>query len=200
MSGNILAHFILTSGPITSAFWPGVDVCNKFFFLYPCSVSDTQTSRSPLVLRERSSGGHFFARRRFVYSDVFICASWKSPRCRVKRRCMNIQHRNKRRTESVSSAVRARLGEAKGIRRLLFHLSYPSHITLWRCLLPFPLFVPMCRLEGRIIGFRMQVQRPLAYGHRISHSQDEGRRQGRREDRVDDKVLRRGDATDGAQE
>lgn len=56
--------------------------------------------------------------------------------------------------------------------------------------------------ENRIVGLRMQAQRPLANGDgkdRISHSQDEdGRR--RKERRVDYKVMRRGDTTDREQE
>lgn len=98
--------------------------------------------------------------------------------------------------------MRATLAVDKAIPRLVFHLSYPSHKTLQRCLLSFFLFVLMCRLEGRIVGLRMQAQRPLADGDgkdRISHSLDEdGWR--RKERRVDYKVMRRGDTTDREQE
>lgn len=116
---------------------------------------------------------------------------------------MNIQCGEKRRKETVSSAVRATLAVDKAIPRLVFQLSYPSHKTLQRCLLTFFLFVLMCRLEGRIVGLRMQAQRPLANGggkDRISHSQDEDGGQRRKERRVDYKVMRRGDTTDREQE
>lgn len=46
---------------------------------------------------------------------------------------MNIQWGEKRRKETVSSAVRATLAVDKAIPRLVFHLSYPSHKTLQRC-------------------------------------------------------------------
>lgn len=72
---------------------------------------------------------------------------------------MNIQCGEKRREETVSSAVRATLAVDKAIPRLVFHLSYPSHKTLQRCLLSFFLFVLMCRLEGRIESSASECKR-----------------------------------------
>lgn len=90
MSGNLLACFILTSGPITLALWPGIGVGKKVFYILAASQTDRRAARDSF------SGSHpteaaFFARRRFVYSDVFTGASRKPLSCIVRRRYMNIQ-------------------------------------------------------------------------------------------------------------
>lgn len=198
MSGNLLACFILTSGPVTLSFWRGTGVGKRSF------ISLWRFRQRQVTCDSFSASGQrklLFARRHFVYSDVFIGASWKPPSCRVRCRCMNIQCGKKEERKPFQV-----LRECCWLSTTQFPSWFfvcHSHRTLQLCSLPFLVFVLVCRPNGRLDAIRMHVQRPLAgagterTGFQILRMKTRGRR--RKEQRVDYKVMRRGDTTDREQ-
>lgn len=89
MSGNLLACFILTSGPVTLSSWPGVAVRKNLFYIY---VAFQRHIDESLVTRSQgAANGSCLLLAGALFIRMFSSAPLGSLQAAVRRRCMNIQ-------------------------------------------------------------------------------------------------------------